>query len=64
MAKRTYVPAFIAMLRRLCVYVARYQNTLVSFLDDFGVTDGAAKVAAVVTACEAITTQYVPDINP
>lgn len=64
MAKRTYVPAFIGMLRRICVYVARYQNTLVSFLDDFGVTDGATKVAAVVAACEAITTQYEPEINP
>lgn len=64
MAKRTYVPAFIAMLRRVCVYVARYRNTLVSFLDDFGVTNAATKVDAVVAACEAITNEYTPDINP
>lgn len=64
MANRTYVPTFIRMLRTLCIYVARYRNTLVSFLDDFGVTNPSAKVDAVVSACEAITNEYTPDINP
>lgn len=64
MASKTYVPTLMLWLHKICVYIARYRNTLVSFLDDFGVTDGAAKIDALVAACEALTEQYDPDINP
>ena len=58
MATKTYSPTFIQMLRKLCVYIARYRNTLIGGLTDFGVTDAAEKVDAVIAACEAITSEY------
>lgn len=64
MAKKTYVPTLITLLHKICVYIAKYRNTLVSFLDDFGVTNPAAKIDALVAACEAITNEYIPPINP
>jgi hypothetical protein len=64
MAKRTYAPTFIALLRRLCVYIIRYQNTLVAGLTDAGVSNAQTKVSAVVAACENITVEYVTPINP
>lgn len=64
MARKTYAPTFIMLLRRLCVYIIRYQNTLVAGLTDAGVTNSQTKVSAVVSACEAITTEYEVPINP
>lgn len=64
MARRTYAPTFINLLRKLCVYIIRYQNTLVAGLTDAGVTDAQTKVSLVVSACESITTEYETPINP
>lgn len=64
MTRRTYAPTFIYILRKLCVYIVRYQNTLIGGLTDAGVTNAATKVAAVMVACENITTEYEAPINP
>lgn len=64
MSHRTYAPTFISILKTLCKYIVRYQNTLIGGLTDFGVTDAAAKVAAVMAACEAITVEYDRPIQP
>lgn len=58
MATKTYAPTFVRMLRRLCLYIVRYRNTLIGGLTDFGVTDASSKVDAVISACEGITTEY------
>lgn len=47
---RTYIPTLIRFLRRVCVYVARYRDTLVEYLPD----GGAAALDAVIIACEAL----------
>lgn len=64
MAKKTYLPTLIALLVRLCQYIIRYRNTLVAFMDDFGITNGSAKLDALVAACEAITEEYNNPPNP
>lgn len=64
MARKTYAPTFIAILRKLCVYIVRYRNTLIGGLTDAGVTNATAKVDAVITSCESITSEYVTPINP
>lgn len=64
MPRKTYVPTLIALLRTLCKYIVRYQNTLIAFGTDFGITDMEGKLAAVMVACEAITLEYDPNVNP
>lgn len=64
MARKTYAPTFIAILKKLCVYIARYRNTLIGGLTDAGVTNATAKVDAVLAACESITAEYEAPINP
>lgn len=64
MSKRTYAPTLIRMLKTLCAYIVKYQNTLIGALTDFGVTDAAGKIAAVMMACEAITSQYDRPVQP
>lgn len=54
MAKKTYVPKFIQLLKTVCRYIVRWQVVLTAGLTAYGVNDAAAKVAAVVAACEAI----------
>lgn len=64
MSAKTYAPTFIYLLRKLCIYIARYRNTLIGGLTDFGVTNAAAKVDAVLAACEAIMDEYDRPIEP
>lgn len=64
MAQKTYVPTLISLLRKICLYIVRYQNTLKAAMIDFGITDAEAKLAALMAACEAITSQYDPNIQP
>lgn len=54
MARRTYVPKFVQLLKTICLYISRYQALLTAGLTAYGVTNAAAKVQAVVDACHAI----------
>lgn len=54
MAKRTYVPTFIKLLKQTCKYISDWQAVLTAGLTAWGVTNAAAKVQAVVDACHAI----------
>ena len=51
MARRTYIPTLVALLHRACVYVARYQAILNTFLTP----TQQGYLAAVVTACNTFT---------
>lgn len=48
MAKKTFVPTLVFILRKVCVYIARYRTTIVENLP----TGGSAALDGVVTACE------------
>lgn len=60
MAQKTYAPTFVKILHKLCVYIARYRNTLIGGLTDAGVSNASTKVDAVLTACENIVSEYDP----
>lgn len=64
MARRIYWTSLIYLLRKVCLYIVRYQATLLAFATDVGITNAAAKLAAVMAACEAITEEYDNPPNP
>lgn len=56
MAARTFIPALVHLLHKVCVYIARYRMVIETFLPE----DGAAKLNAIIAACEAFMA-IVPD---
>lgn len=64
MARKLYWGTLVLMLHQICVYIARWRNLLIGFATDVGITDAAAKLDALITACEAITGDYENNINP
>lgn len=59
MAKKTYVPKLLALLRVVCLYIVRYRLVLIASLTALEVTNAEAKLDAVIAACEAITGEAV-----
>ena len=56
MAAKTFIPALVSLLHKVCVYIARYRPIIETFLPE----GGGAKLNAIVVACEAFMT-IVPD---
>lgn len=56
MASKTYIPTLVRILRRACIYISNYRNTIISFLPE----GGAAALDAIVLACDAFIA-LVPD---
>ena len=48
---RTYLPTLLFILDKLCNYIAKYRNTILSVIG----SENEAKLDAVVTACHALT---------
>lgn len=49
MGFKTFIPTLVALLHKVCVYIARYRAIIVTFLPE----GGEAKLNAIVLACEA-----------
>lgn len=47
---RTYLPGLIFLLRKVCKYIGKYRDTIVSVVGD----ENSAKVDAIVTACNIL----------
>lgn len=56
MAKKTYIPFLVALLRRACVYITKYKTVLVRYLPE----GGEAALDAIVLACDVFMA-LVPD---
>jgi hypothetical protein len=56
MASKTFIPALVVILKKACVYIARYQHTLEHHLP----TGGAAALNGIVLACDVFMA-LVPD---
>lgn len=56
MARKTYIPFLVNLLRRVCVYITKYKSTLVTFLPE----GGEAALDAIVLACDVFMA-LVPD---
>lgn len=48
MAKKTFIPSLVFLLRKACVYIARYRTTLLIYLPE----GGEAALNGVLAACE------------
>lgn len=51
MARKTFIPTLIYMLHRVCRYIVRYRDTIITHLPE----GGAALLDAVYVACLAFT---------
>jgi len=49
MSAKTFIPKLVHLLRVVCVYISRYRHTILTHLPE----TGAAKLDAIVLACEA-----------
>lgn len=57
---RTYIPALIRTLKRVCVYIVRYRTQIEAAAGSVGITDITNKLNAVVEACDALVSDYEP----
>lgn len=64
MARKLYWPGLISLLTVLCNYIGRWRNSLIGFATDVGITNPAAKLDAVLAACEAILDEFNNPPNP
>lgn len=64
MAKKIYWPTLVAALHSMCVFIARWRNSLIGFATDVGITNPAQKLDDLIAACEAITSEYDNPPNP
>lgn len=55
MAKRTYYPTLVFILRKVCVYIVRYKPQLEEALTDAFGSGAVTALNAVMAACEAFT---------
>ena len=58
MAERTYIPELLNILRRLCLYIIRYRETIKANAP----AGTAAALDAVIEACNALTALLPVDI--
>ena len=64
MASRKYYPTLVRLLRRVCIFIAKYRMQLESILQqEFG-SGAVAALAAVMAACEQFVAQVEIEVNP